>query len=167
MCVIMISGCAVKNAQEKSNERSSDVAVEQKNEKLKRYIYLVVPEDMRVDGVMYDEIGVIGCNDQLVRIEDGTLTSPVQALEKMMQYNDVANGYYNGLAQSQMTVVHVMTDTDGSTNVFLTGTMNIGGVCDAPRIQAQLEHAVQQFDENSSVHIFVNDVRLEEILSGK
>lgn len=46
-----------------------------------------------MEGAVYDEVDTIGCSDQLVRIEDNSLTLPVQALEKMITYNDTKNGY--------------------------------------------------------------------------
>jgi hypothetical protein len=52
-----------------------------------------VPDGIRVEGAVYDEVDTIGCSDQLVRIEDNSLTLPVQALEKMITYNDTKNGY--------------------------------------------------------------------------
>lgn len=166
LCLIVLSGCA-GNITEEKKEASSDKVVEKKVEKQKRYFYIVVPDGMQVHGISYDIVDHIGCNDALVRIEDETLTSPVQALEKMFAYNDPTNGFYNSFSSSQLSVVHVMTDEDGGTNVFLTGQLRIGGVCDVPRIQTQLERTVQQYNENSLVHIFVNDVPLEELLSEK
>ena len=167
-CLIVLSGCVgIVKDKNGSTTALPEAVVDQKVEKSKRFIYVVVPDGMQVNGVTYDVVDNIGCNDTLVRIEDDTLTSPVQALEKMLVYNDPARGYYNSLSASQLNVVHVMTDEDGGTNVFLTGQLRIGGVCDVPRIQAQLERTVQQYNENSLVHIFVNDVPLEDLLSEK
>lgn len=157
---IILSGCGrVTDQNEKKNEQQAEIA--------KRYIYLIVPDGMQKKGMAYDVVDTIGCNDMLVRIEDDTLTSPAQALEKMINYSDDQNGYYNSLAASDIHVAHVMTDEDGATNVFFTGQLRMGGMCDVPRIQAQIEYAVQQYDENAFVRVFVNDVPLEDILSEK
>ncbi len=168
LCLIVLSGCAAGIVKNKNGSTAlPEAVVDQKVEKSKRFIYVVVPDGMQVNGASYDIVDNIGCGDALVRIEDDTLTSPVQALEKMLAFNDPAKGYHNSFASSQLNVVHVMTDEDGGTNVFLTGQLHIGGVCDVPRIQAQLERTVQQYNENSLVHIFVNDVPLEDLLSEK
>jgi hypothetical protein len=41
----------------------------------------------------------------------------------------------------------------------------LGGVCDSPRVQAQIEQTALQFSTVSEVEVFVNDTPLEEVLS--
>jgi hypothetical protein len=54
---------------------------------------------------------------------------------------------------------------DGAPN--LSGTMMLGGVCDNPRVEAQLEETALQFPTVSQVSVFVNSRPLEEVLSLK
>jgi len=56
---------------------------------------------------------------------------------------------------------------DGVATVNLVGTMMLGGVCDNPRVEAQLIQTALQFPTVSEVHFFINDTPLEEVLSLK
>jgi len=43
----------------------------------------------------------------------------------------------------------------------------LGGVCDAPRVEAQIEQTALQFSTVHEVAVFINDVPLEDVLSLK
>jgi hypothetical protein len=49
------------------------------------------------------------------------------------------------LYQSNLIVDSVMIDSSGAATVNLSGELMLGGVCDVPRVEAQLENAVAQF----------------------
>jgi len=51
--------------------------------------------------------------------------------------------------------------------VRLVGAFQIGGVCDEPRVRAQVESTVLQFSAVRQTVIFVNGVRLEDLLGGQ
>ena len=55
----------------------------------------------------------------------------------------------------------------GNAIIHLTGTIMLGGACDAPRVQAQIEQTALQFSTVSDVTVFVNDVPLEDVLSSR
>jgi hypothetical protein len=55
----------------------------------------------------------------------------------------------------------------GRARVELSGNVSIGGACDVPRIEAQLERTVLQFDDVATVEILVNGVPLEDVLSNQ
>jgi hypothetical protein len=54
---------------------------------------------------------------------------------------------------------------DGEATVQLSGELMLGGACDNPRMEAQLEETALQFPEISAVSVFINQVPLEEVLS--
>jgi hypothetical protein len=56
---------------------------------------------------------------------------------------------------------------DGKTTIHLTGTLMLGGVCDNPRAQAQIEETAFQFATENEVTIFLNGTPLQEALSLK
>jgi len=60
-----------------------------------------------------------------------------------------------------------VTIEQGKAIIHLTGTVVLGGVCDAPRLEAQIEQTALQFSTVSDVAVFVNDTPLEEVLSSK
>ena len=41
----------------------------------------------------------------------------------------------------------------------------LGGVCDSPRFEAQIEQTALQFSTVSNVEVFINDIPLEDVLS--
>ncbi len=51
--------------------------------------------------------------------------------------------------------------------VKLIGSLALGGVCDSPRVYAQLTGTVGQFFPDKIISIFINDIPLEKILSEK
>jgi hypothetical protein len=48
----------------------------------------------------------------------------------------------------------------------MSGELMLGGTCDVPRVQAQLERTATQFQSVSKVQFFLNGKPLDEILSG-
>ncbi len=43
----------------------------------------------------------------------------------------------------------------------------LGGVCDAPRLKAQIEQTALQFSPGNEVEVYINDVPLDQVLSQK
>ena len=43
----------------------------------------------------------------------------------------------------------------------------LGGVCDDPRIKAQLEESALQFNTVDKASVFINGVPLDQLLSGQ
>ena len=129
-------------------------------------IFLIALEDNGQSGTR------VGCGDSAIPV---TVTIPKTqgvlraALEKLLTnkkqfYGE--SGYYNALYQSDLQVAKV-TIEQGKAIIHLTGTIMLGGTCDAPRLEAQIEQTALQFSTVSDVVVFVNDVPLEDILSSK
>ncbi len=129
-------------------------------------IFLIALEDNGRAGPL------IGCGDSAVPI---TVTIPKTqgvlraALERLLSetaqfYGE--SGLYNALYQSNLQVADV-TIEQGKAAIHLTGTLVLGGTCDAPRVQAQIEQTALQFSTVSDVAVFVNDVPLKDVLSQK
>jgi hypothetical protein len=129
-------------------------------------IFLVALEDRGASGP------TIGCDDSLVAVERRLISgapSPVTALGELLGIREPRygqSGLYSALAQSDLRVAAV-EQTSAGTVVRLTGTLRLGGACDAPRVDAQLRETVRQFPSTDPVRILVNDVPLEQVLSGK
>lgn len=127
-------------------------------------IYLVALDDGGASGKE------IGCNDSLVPVEQ-TITAvqtPLQAaLQELLSLKEQyygESGLYNALYQSNLQIQEV-TITDSTAVIRLTGTMQLGGVCDAPRIENQLKETALQFETVERVSIFINGEPLEAVLS--
>jgi hypothetical protein len=114
----------------------------------------------------------VGCGDSAIPITvtipqtQGVLRAALEKLFSAKQQFYGESGYYNALYQSDLQVARV-TIEQGKAIIHLTGSMMLGGVCDAPRVEAQIEETALQFSTVNNVAVFINDVPLEEALSSK
>ena len=76
------------------------------------------------------------------------------------------SGLYNALAPSNLKIENVSLVSDRA-EIRLTGAVKLGGVCDNPRLEAQIKETVLQFSSVKNVAVFINDIPLEKILSEK
>lgn len=129
-------------------------------------IVLIALEDNGQSGTL------VGCGDSAIPITvtiprtQGVLRAALEKLLSAKQQFYGESGYYNALYQSDLQLESV-TIEQGKAIIHLTGTVMLGGVCDAPRLEAQIEQTALQFSTVSDVAVFVNDTPLEEVLSSK
>ena len=115
---------------------------------------------------------LVGCGDSAIPINvtipstQGVLRAALEKLFSAKQQFYGESGYYNALYQSDLEVASVRIE-QGNAIINLTGTIMLGGTCDAPRVQAQIEQTALQFSTVSDVTVFVNDVPLEDVLSSR
>jgi hypothetical protein len=115
----------------------------------------------------------VGCGDSLVPAEQSLppeVQEPRAALESLLAIEDQfygQSGLYNALYQSDLQVEEVKIDSAGLATVNLTGQVRLGGECDSPRFQAQLEQTVRQFPSVQQVEIYINGQLMQEALSGQ
>jgi hypothetical protein len=112
----------------------------------------------------------VGCGDSAIPINvtiprtQAVLRAALEKLFSAKQQFYGESGYYNALYQSDLQVAGV-TIEQGKATIRLTGTILLGGTCDAPRVQAQIEQTALQFSTVSEVDVFINEVPIEEFLS--
>ena len=129
-------------------------------------IYLVAIGDNGVSGTK------IGCDDSLISVDVGippTAGVLRAALSELLAvdsefYGD--SGLYNALYQSNLEIGDLSV-INGLAKIYLTGDLMLGGVCDHPRVEAQLNAIALQFSTVSSVEIFINGIPLKDVLSLK
>jgi hypothetical protein len=115
---------------------------------------------------------MIGCQDSVVavdRVIPATSAPLTAALKELFSVRDRyygQTGLYNALSQSSIKVAGVAI-TNGRATINLTGSFNSAGVCDDPRVVAQIRQTALQFSTVGDVAIFVNGTPIEKILSGK
>ena len=115
---------------------------------------------------------LVGCGDSAIPINvtiprtQGVLRAALEKLLSAKQQFYGESGYYNALYQSDLQIASV-TIEQGKAIIRLTGNLVLGGTCDAPRVEAQLEQTALQFSTVNEVAVFINDVPLEEALSTK
>lgn len=141
-----------------SNEANQEVSIK---------IPLIALEDQGKSGEQ------IGCGDSLVFVDRNIMAKEEEMLQKA--YSELLSikeetygesGLYNTLAKSNLTIESITTENRKAT-VKLSGTYTLGGACDNPRFQAQLEKTALQFDTIDEVYVTINDVPLDQIVSGK
>jgi hypothetical protein len=126
-------------------------------------IYLIAIGD---DGQSGKEIG---CDDSVVPVEvsiEPTIAPLTAALQKLLaidsrEYGQV--GYYNALYRSNLTLEDVAI-RNREAIIRLSGTVSVGGVCDEPRVRAQLEETALQYATVDRVSIFINGTPLDQVL---
>ena len=132
-------------------------------------IYLVAPEGGS------GPVGPIGCGDYLVPVERGPYlptTTERQIAYALMDLFSIKeqfygqSGLYDPLYQSSLSVQSVTVDANGHATVNLSGNMVLGGECDSPRVQAQIEDTALQFSI-IDVAVFLNGTPLADALSGR
>lgn len=130
------------------------------------YIYLTALEDNGQSGEL------IGCGDSAVPVAvdiEPTVAPMTAALNAMLNNNQQFygdTGLYNVFYQSDLRVAGIDI-VNGQANIHLTGTVNLGGVCDSPRVEAQLEKTALQYKTVDSVVILIDGQPLGTVLSGQ
>jgi hypothetical protein len=112
----------------------------------------------------------IGCDDSVVPVEveiEPTIAPLTAALKQLLaietrEYGE--SGLYNALYRSDLTLSSASV-VDGHAIIRLSGTLTLGGVCDEPRVQAQLRETAVQYRTVSWVSVLINGTPLEELLS--
>jgi hypothetical protein len=129
-------------------------------------IFLIAIDDNGRSGTL------VGCGDSAVPVTvtiprtQGVLRAALEKLLSAKQQFYGESGLYNALYQSNLQVAGV-TIEQGKAIIRLTGTIMLGGTCDAPRLEAQIEQTALQFSTVNEVTVFVNDRSLEDVLSQK
>lgn len=133
---------------------------------MKVKLYFVALEDKGKSGKK------IGCDDSIIAVERAipmTIAPLSAALRELFSIHDQyygESGLYNALAPSNLKIESVSLVSD-RVEIRLTGAVKLGGVCDNPRLEAQIKETVLQFPTVKSVTVFINDIPLEKILSEK
>ena len=76
------------------------------------------------------------------------------------------SGLYNALYQSTLQLDRIEIN-NGQAMIYLTGELRMGGVCDVPRLEAQLRETALQYESINQIEIFVNGRPLSEITSAR
>jgi hypothetical protein len=128
-------------------------------------IYLIAVGDAGQSG---EEIG---CDDSVIPVEveiEPTVAPLTTALNRLLAIEDREygqSGLYNALYQSDLTLDDVRI-VEGEAVIELSGTLTLGGVCDEPRVEAQLRKTALQYSTVDRVAIFVNGTPLDQLLGG-
>ncbi len=135
----------------------------------KTNIFLIALEDGGATGML------VGCGDSLIPVPYGewyptvTFRQIAYALTDFLALHDQfygESGLYNALYQSDLTVQNVNIDASGFATVDLSGQLVLGGVCDGPRVKAQLEQTILQFGV-TGVTVTINGTPLDNLISGQ
>ncbi len=129
-------------------------------------IFLVAPGDNGKSGLL------IGCGDSVVSVlkeispTKAPLKASIEELLKIKDFNYGESGFVNSLYQSNLTFVNANI-VDAKATIKLSGNLVVAGVCDIPRVKAQLEQTALQFSTVKSVEFYINSQKLDDVLSQK
>lgn len=140
--------------------------IDRSKRKVSPNIYFIAVGD---NGVSGDKIG---CDDSVVAVtglpvsSDNVIRRSIQQLISNRSQDYGQSGLYNALYQSNLAYVSSSV-SDDTVTVSLTGDIKQSGVCDSPRIQAQLEQTAKHAAGASRAKIVLNGKPLSEVLSQK
>lgn len=111
---------------------------------------------------------VIGCEDSIVAVEQQIepTTAPLEAaIQALLDAGEFVgeSGLYNALDQSDLTIDGIQIE-NGKAFIALSGNLRIGGTCDVPRVQQQIERTALQFDTVDEVEILIDGDPLSVVL---
>ena len=150
------------------------------------YLYGVILEDGGQNGE------VVGCGDSLVpavyytsenfknvkkgMVKESHIADVIRALfitsnESIggADDNEFGNGVlYTAAHQPDLTVEGIETNGD-TANVFMSGTITLGGACDTPRFVRQLEKTAIQFEGIDYARFYLDgsEAKFQEMLSSQ
>lgn len=109
----------------------------------------------------------IGCGDSLVPVATTgvTLEETLKAFFALKDQNYGASGLYNALYNSALKADQIVAGPAPS--VALSGVVSLGGTCDTPRFQEQIEATIHQFSGFETAAITLNGKPLADALSQK
>jgi hypothetical protein len=129
-------------------------------------VFLIAVNDNGVAGKL------VGCGDSVVATNvevpytTGVLRAAMTKLLSIKDQNYGQSGLYNALYQSRLKISSLSLK-NGVATIHLTGKLTLGGECDNPRVQSQLEQTALQFSTVEKVTIYINNVELTKALSLK
>jgi len=133
---------------------------------------------VKVFYVLFNDEGksgeAIGCGDSVVSLEKEipATTTPLAAAltlllsDKKQTSTSTQGDLMNSLYQSSLKIDSIAL-TDGVANIKLKGRVQLSGVCDNPRFEAQLQQTALQFKSVKEANFYINGKPLEEVLSLK
>lgn len=120
-----------------------------------------------------------GCGDRLRGVDvpvasegldtAGRIGAALRSLLEAEGGPETPGDLYSAFSRSSLTVesVAAVPGVEGLYRVELAGDLALGGVCDNPRVRAQLEATARQFEGVEEVEVSVGGEPLEALLSGR
>lgn len=170
------------NYQEESKQDTTDETIDdQKNQSLEEKdifsekienpkIALVAPDGSKLS--LSASSPKFGCNDNIVFKEIAGVLTPKQILEAMFVFEGSNNNdewYYNVFENSDLVVDSLSIDESGLVRVELSGDLLVGGVCDNPRVSAQIDSTLEAMEIMTikNVEVLINGELVQDYLSEK
>lgn len=153
---LLLSGC----------QRSTPEAAEKSTETVTRArVYLIALEDESDAGSEGDCGGSAVPYEVNLSSPSPALGGTVEALLSLQERAD-GSGFYNALAHSPLKIER-MVRSGPVVRIYLTGYLELGGECDAPRVLSQLTETATQFSDVETAEFFLDGKPLNELLSGR
>jgi hypothetical protein len=114
----------------------------------------------------------IGCDDSLVAVKQpieptsGVIRAALNQLFSFKEQEIGQSGLYTALWQSDLSIESARVDS-GVATVYLTGQVQLGGVCDTPRFKAQIEETILAQSGVTGARVFLNGVPIDQALSSQ
>jgi hypothetical protein len=124
-------------------------------------VYLIALNDQGRTGAK------VGCDDSLVpvtRTINATDAPLKAALQELLSMPREYEGRLSNSWHGRNLKVRTVTLRAGVATIRITGELFVAGVCDAPRIEAQIKETTRQFPTVRTVKVFVNNRTLAQAI---
>lgn len=109
----------------------------------------------------------IGCDDSLVPVTRTIKATGAPLKAALQELLSVPREYEGRLSNSwwgRNLRVKTVSLRAGVATIRITGELFVAGVCDIPRIEAQIKETARQFPSVRKVKVFVNDLTLAQAI---
>jgi len=136
-----------------------------------RHLFNEVTLFLTDTGVPTNTPNSFGCGDRLVPVQveveptPAPLTAALETMFAINRQNYGPDNLYNVFANSQISLQRIDL-VNREARLFLIGELNLAGVCDNPRVIAQVEQTALQFTTIDRVAIFLNGDLIDETRFG-
>ena len=131
-------------------------------------------QEVKLFLIAIDDVGrsgkKIGCGDSVLAVTRqiqrtrAPLRAALEELLRMPERYGSDPELYNALHRSELRLESVSVRR-GLARINFAGQLVTRGVCDSPRVQAQIEETALQFPIVKNVQVFINGTALSEYLS--
>jgi hypothetical protein len=155
---------------------ASDISVPPPLEEVRLFLVELEAGGAAADGGAAAAAGdTFGCGDRLrpvavpVATEGVDTAGRIAAAVGSLLAASGGQGLYTALDRSELEVerVEAVEGVAGLYRIHLSGQLRLGGVCDNPRVRAQLEATARQFAGVDDVEIEIDGRPLESFLTGR
>ena len=93
----------------------------------------------------------VGCNDALIPVEIPVVSTRLQSVLAALSQLEAPEGLYNPIKEKGLSFMRLDEKRGGKAIVYLSGSPLLGGICDTPRLKAQIEETIRLYTDDFEI----------------